>query len=93
MVLCFLSVKEEGQVKSLLGKTDRCRNGNGNSFVRGAVKNSLFSANLFKISCCVELAELRYLVSGLNLTCVDELRSFSAALCSEIAKLKHAGTL
>ena len=93
MILCFLSVEEEGKVETLLGEANGCGNCDGDTLVCRAVKHALLVANLLKVSLCIELAELRNLVTGLDLTGIDEIGNLSTALCGEVTKLENACAL
>ena len=83
----------ERAAESLLGKTDRRRNGNRNSLVRGAVKHSSLITNLLKIRLCVKFAKLCYLIACFDLARINKIRNLSTAFCSKITELKYAGTL
>jgi hypothetical protein len=48
-----------------------------------------YACDLFIENCRIELTHFADLLTCADLTCVEEIRCFSAALCDELAKLEH----
>ena len=94
VVLGFLTVEEEGQVQAFLGQSDGNSDSDGNTLVSGAVQDGLrVCADLVSVSLGIELAQLADLVTGLDLTGVDEVGDAAAGLGDEIAELQDIGAL
>ena len=88
-MLILAPIEEEGHTQPLLGQGHSGGHGNGNALIGGAVEDGLLFAQLVKVGLGVEFAEPCDLLTGLDVTGVDEVGNLPAGLGGEVAEFQH----